>query len=71
MKSGNICEYVNTRGNKCNKPGKCCKTDGTMFLCGSHKSMCVRDLNNEAKLQKIKKKNAKNTDLDTVKMNMV
>ena len=66
----NICEYVNTRGNKCNKPGKYCKTDGTMFLCSSHKSMYIRDLNNEAKLQKIKKKNAKNTDLDTVKMNM-
>ena len=32
--------------------------------------MYIRDLNNEAKLQKIKKKNAKNTDLDTVKMNM-
>ena len=65
-----ICEYINTRGNKCNKSAKYCKQDGTMFLCSNHKSMYIRDIGNEAKLQKIKKKNAKTTDLDIVKMNM-
>ena len=65
-----ICEYVNTRGNKCNKPAKYCTEDCSIFLCSNHKSMYIRDITNESKLQKIKKKNTKNTDLDTVKMNM-